>query len=90
MRTLFLMMLCSALLTPVSAKSLEVSPTGEISTIKAALSRAQAGDTVIVGPGVYSEYNLKIDTPITLRGVGGPVIDGQLQGTILAISADAS
>lgn len=85
---LLILFLWSALSTSVWAKTLEVSATGEFTTVKSALAAAAEGDTVVLGPGTYRETDLKIVRPITLRGVGGPIIDGELRGTILSVSAD--
>lgn len=69
------------------AEPIEVSPSGSIPTIEAALTLAQDGDTILIHPGVYRENGLKIERPVTLRGVGDPVVDGEFKGTILSVSA---
>ncbi|THD69138.1 nitrous oxide reductase family maturation protein NosD [Robertkochia marina] len=73
---------------PVTAGTLIVSPDGPVYSVKAALEQAAAGDTILVRAGVYKEYNLLIDKPVTLMGEGLPVIDGEDQGEIIRVVAD--
>jgi nitrous oxidase accessory protein len=54
---------------PSSHASQAIMVPEDYSTIGAAISRAAAGDTVLVQSGVYKE-NLQIDKPLTLRGQG--------------------
>ncbi|MEE9252539.1 MAG: nitrous oxide reductase family maturation protein NosD [Thermodesulfobacteriota bacterium] len=63
-----------------------VSLRGGYSTIAQAVSAASDGDIVVVEDGVYRE-RVVIDKPLTLKGVGRPVIDGGGEGTVLSISA---
>lgn len=48
---------------------------------------AAAGDTVFVEGGVFREH-IVVDKPISLVGVGGPVIDGGGEGDVVTIAAD--
>ncbi|HEX2492528.1 MAG TPA: nitrous oxide reductase family maturation protein NosD [Steroidobacter sp.] len=68
---------------PCAGAQLHVQP-GE--SIAAAISRAQAGDTVIVTAGRYME-RLHIDKPLTLKGIGRPTVSGGLQGDVIRITA---
>jgi nitrous oxidase accessory protein len=62
----------------------EVSlPVGEIGR---RIADAAPGATVEIPPGVYREH-LRIHKPITLVGVGRPIIDGGGSGDIVEISA---
>lgn len=70
------------------AKTLEVCKSCAIKTIKEAIIQAEAFDTVLVKKGVYKEYNLLIDKPLTLLGENFPTIDGELKGEIIKITAD--
>lgn len=59
-------------------------------SIAAAIGRAHAGDTLRIEAGNYHE-NLLIEKPLTLQGVGHPVISGQGKGdTIRVHAADVS
>jgi nitrous oxidase accessory protein len=67
----------------VHAAQLRVQP-GE--SIAAAVAHASAGDTILVERGRYDEH-LRIDKPLTLRGVGRPMISGALNGDTIRITA---
>lgn len=72
----------------VLLKAVEVCETCPLKTIESGIVSANAGDTVWVKSGVYKEYNLSIDKPLTLIGQGQPTIDGEEKGEIIRISAD--
>jgi nitrous oxidase accessory protein len=55
-------------------------------SIAAAVARARAGDTVSVERGHYVEH-LRIDKPLTLRGIDRPTISGALAGDTIRIAA---
>jgi nitrous oxidase accessory protein len=55
-------------------------------SIAAALVRARAGDTVAIERGYYEEH-LRIDKPLTLRGIDRPTISAGLVGDTIRISA---
>ena len=67
--------------------TIRVGRVGRFTTIRSALAIAKAGDTVVVSQGIYREQ-LKINKPLTLIGVGQPVINGQQRGTNITIAAD--
>ncbi|MCY7330525.1 MAG: nitrous oxide reductase family maturation protein NosD [Saprospiraceae bacterium] len=52
-----------------------------------ALAKAQPGDTIFVHEGTYAEGNLAIDKPLTLLGIGYPVLNGQHNCEILTVTA---
>ena len=56
-------------------------------SIHAAVARATAGDTVFVHEGTYAEGNLAMDKPLTLIGIGYPVLDGQHNCEIITVTA---
>lgn len=56
-------------------------------TINQAIKLAKAGDTVYVNSGVYQEV-LLINKPISLIGIGRPVLDGLKKNQILSIHSD--
>ena len=65
----------------VAAQTLEVP--GDFPTIQQAILAAQAGETVVVAPGVYTEVIDFLGKAITVISAGGPevtTIDGQLGG----------
>ncbi|UJF30342.1 nitrous oxide reductase family maturation protein NosD [Kaistella sp. 97-N-M2] len=67
---------------------LKVGKNDQYSTIKAAVAAAKSGDTIIVESGIYKEGNISIDKPISLIGVGRPVLDGQMKYEILSFRAN--
>lgn len=74
---------CAALGLPVWAADWKVAP-GE--SIAAAIAQAQAGDTLLIERGHYVE-NLRIDKPLTLRGVNRPTIAGGLKNDTIRITS---
>ena len=63
---------------------------GDYATIGAAIENAAPGDILSICAGTYAE-NLAIDKNITLEGdvAGGVIIDGQAQGRVLTLGANA-
>jgi nitrous oxidase accessory protein len=75
------------LFAPLAAGELRVGADAPLTTLRAALAAAAAGDTITVEPGTYAEGNLVIDKPVTLNGIGRPVLDGAETHEILTITA---
>jgi nitrous oxidase accessory protein len=71
------------LAAPAHAADIRVHP-GE--SIAAAVARAAPGDTVLVESGRYEEH-VRIDKPLTLRGIGRPTLSGGLSGDTIRITA---
>ena len=71
------------------AKRVEVCPTCPTKTLKSAFSKTGKGDEVILKSGIYKEHDLELRHGIKLIGEGNPVIDGEMAGTILTVSADS-
>lgn len=61
---------------------------GNFPSIKAAIEKAQVGDTILIGQGVYKEGNIVIKKSITLIGIDFPLIDGENKFEIFTIVAD--
>ncbi|RMF59657.1 MAG: nitrous oxide reductase family maturation protein NosD, partial [Calditrichaeota bacterium] len=66
--------------------TLKVSPNGTYSTITEALNAAQAGDSILISPGIY-DGPLIIDKSISLVGEKFPIIDGRGKGTVILVTA---
>ena len=47
-----------------------VQPTGELQTLRAALSKANDNDTILVASGTYCEWNLIAAKSVTILGEG--------------------
>ena len=54
-------------------------------SLQESIDNAAPGDTITVTGGTYRE-RITIDKPLTLAGVGGPVIDGDGQGDVVTIT----
>ncbi|MBZ0205060.1 MAG: nitrous oxide reductase family maturation protein NosD [Flavobacteriales bacterium] len=72
---------------PLVARTWTVGPDGVHKKLAVALASAEPHDTIRVLQGTYSEGTLTIDRPLTLIGIGRPVIDGGRQGDVLVITA---
>lgn len=83
--SLTIILLCVAL--NLFAAPLYVGANQPFSTIRTAVEKAQAGDTIFVQQGTYAEGNLAIDKPLTLIGLDYPVLDGQHNCEIITVTA---
>ncbi len=68
---------------PGAAATWQVVPGG---SIQAAIERAAAGDVIEVARGRYVE-NLRIDKPLTLRGIDRPTLSGGERGDTIRVTA---
>ena len=72
----------------LSARTIEVGEGKAFSSISAALHKAKAKDEILIyGKKIYKE-RLVIQKPITLKGVGTPIIDGEQRGDVIKVNAD--
>ncbi len=70
----------------IEAKQILVSKNGNgISSLKTALTKVSAGDTIIISEGIYPEHGILIHIPVTIIGKNFPVIDGEAKGQIFYI-----
>jgi nitrous oxidase accessory protein len=67
-------------------KTITVSKSGVISSLRTAAEQANDGDTIILHKGVYKEGNIIIKKSIRLIGIDNPVLDGENKYEILTIS----
>jgi len=54
--------------------------------IQASIASASPGDTILVGPGDYSSF--QVDKPLTIQGTGGPMLRAVTQKPAIIINAD--
>ncbi len=82
--------LCCLMLMPAIARSGTIHVNGPSAggSIKAAISQASPGDTIVVKPGTYFEKGIVINKRITLLGQGRPVLDGEHKYEIVTITAN--
>ncbi len=73
---LFFLIICLVTQTAF-CKTITVSKSKNISSIHKALFIAADGDTILVNPGIYKEGNITINKAIVLKGINGPVLDGE-------------
>ncbi len=84
-------------LVSLQAKDIEVCADCQIQRIKKAIALADRGDRIILKEGVFNEYGIVIDKPLSIIGMkhsivdGGKdaVIDGGQRGEIFTITADS-
>ncbi|MDP2263118.1 MAG: nitrous oxide reductase family maturation protein NosD [Hydrogenophaga sp.] len=72
-----------ALALPAWSAVWRVEPGGDI---QAAVAQAAAGDVVEVARGFY-RVNLRIDKPLTLRGINRPTLSGGQQGDTIRVAS---
>ncbi|MGE3108603.1 MAG: nitrous oxide reductase family maturation protein NosD [Phycisphaerales bacterium] len=70
----------------LAASTRAARPADHAGEISRRLAAAQPGATIEIGPGVYHE-RLRLDKPVTLIGIGRPIIDGDNGGDIIEITA---
>ena len=85
---LLLSLIGCGLLFHLTAGNIHVGEGFSVIAITDALQKAEVGDSIIVHAGTYREA-IVISIPVTLTGVGGPVIDGNHQGNVVSIFADS-
>lgn len=73
------------LAAPVRGKTITVASGGAITSIQSAVASAQPGDTIEVQPGIYTG-NLVLDKPVTLIGIGRPVVRGDGRGSVVTVT----
>lgn len=74
----------------VNAAKITVGKGKAFTTITQAVAAAQAGDTVLVYPGLYREKNLAINKTISLIGINYPVLDGENKYELITVTASGT
>lgn len=77
------------LISELNAEVITVCNSCKINSIKNAIAKASPHDTIKIQKGIYNEFNIVVDKPITIIGENSPVIDGKNQGEILTIVSDS-
>lgn len=76
----FLLFICASF-APASASVIQAG-----ADIQTAISSAKAGDTIVVGPGEISRF--EVDRPLTIEGQGGPIVSAALQKPAIKVMSD--
>ncbi|MDZ7682780.1 MAG: right-handed parallel beta-helix repeat-containing protein [Fodinibius sp.] len=84
----FLLVLLLMLYQVSWSQPVTVSQKGEIISIQQGIELAEPGDTLIIQEGLYKEYDITVDKPLTILGDGKVIIDGEQQGFVIVITAD--
>ena len=66
---------------------LRVGKNEQFKTIQQAVAASKSGDSILVESGIYREGNINITKPLTLIGIGRPVLDGEMKHEILSFRA---
>jgi nitrous oxidase accessory protein len=69
-------------------QTIEVSPSGPVRTIGAAIRLAAPGAHIVVRRGVYREPLIVVDRMVAISGDGMPVVEGDGTHPLLGITAD--
>jgi len=72
----------------VLAKTWTICNTCEQSSIKNTIERASAHDTLLIQKGTYKEFEILVDRPLVIKGIGYPIVDGEKKGEIIRITSD--
>lgn len=84
LRLIFCLILCINAATGL-ARDWQVGPDGE--ALASVLNKAEAGDFIRLGPGVY-QGPIEINTTLTLDGLGQAHIKGNDTGSVITINAE--
>ncbi|NHA02587.1 nitrous oxide reductase family maturation protein NosD [Mucilaginibacter sp. HC2] len=76
------------LLSAVEGNCTEIRVRPGVNSLRMAIGRATAGDTLLIQAGLYREHDLTIDKKLTLIGAGYPHIDGENRYQLLLVTAD--
>ena len=72
---------------PASGAEIDVGPGKTHASLTGAIAAAEPGDTLRVHPGIYREGKIVIGKPLTLAGIGRPVLDGENKHDVVLITA---
>jgi nitrous oxidase accessory protein len=71
------------------SQQIEVCETCPIKSIKEAVISAKNHDIILIKDGVYNEYDILVNKPITITGSKNAIIDGKEKGYIFKVAADS-
>lgn len=71
-----------------NADTITICNSCKFQNINEAIAAANDFDTLLVKKGTYKEHNILVNKPLTIIGEDYPVIDGELKGEVITITAD--
>lgn len=74
----------------LNAKTIKVCRNCTFKSISQAVYLAKENDVIEVQKGIYPESEIEIKKPLTLRGIGFPVIDAKFKGGIFKIISNGT
>ncbi len=74
-------------LAPVGAGASWHGSSGSLGDLQARIDAAAPGSTLVIESGTYSGP-VRVQGPLTLEGVGRPVIEGDRRGSVVEVSGD--
>ncbi|XVJ65950.1 MAG: nitrous oxide reductase family maturation protein NosD [Lacibacter sp.] len=72
------------------SKTITVGRNKQFATVKQAIQKSVAGDTVLIYDGVYKEGQIFLEKRLVLKGINLPVLDGEKKYEILTIKANGA
>ena len=88
MKRISLIFLAFISLFSVYGKEIEVCSGCEVKTIKEAVALSQDGDVILIKEGIYKEHDILVEKSIHIKGLNGPIVDGENKETIFRCAAD--
>lgn len=81
------LILCLICVT-ANARTWQVRPNSQLSSIQKAIDLAAPGDTIMVYGGHYKEKTITVNKKLFLKGIGFPQVDGEKKHEIFALKAN--
>lgn len=88
-KLLCILLVSGSLLSEVKGAVIEVCDTCSHHTVSDAMRDVAANDTLLIRAGIYTEYGIKVDKPLVIRGEAGAVINGDYRGEIMTVVSDS-
>lgn len=74
--------------SPIWASTWNICRDCEHSSIKKTIALAKAHDTLLIQKGIYKEFEILVDKPLVIKGMGYPIVDGEKKGEIFRVQSD--
>lgn len=88
-RVIYILLFIITSISTSRAQVLTICDSGcNYSTVSKAVKDASPYDTLLIKNGIYKEFGIVVDKPLTILGEDYPVIDAEEQGEIIRIESD--